>query len=180
MLSDEECEAVYAFLAQTMKTSGLDDVIAEVEQEIQDLESASHADIPPDLYKHDTASSRRLKAKAKGRPQVQASLPGLDANLPMQGIEELDPLMQRERIYTPQRRVLMLIDALEFAVVDPVEIGEVITRSLKQDKILFGDESQDEHAFLLSANDIAEHLEAARSLRTLLEELRQRIQGERI
>ena len=176
MFSDEECEAIYAFLAQTMKTLGLDDVVAEVEQEIEDLESVLSADLVG-LSEHTSTSLRPSKAK-KRPPPHQAPLPGLDATLPVQDPQDPDLTTLRGRIYTPQRRALRLINALEFAVVGPVEIGDVIIRSLKQDKILFGDGSQNKHAFVLMASDITTHLFDAQSLRTQLEKLRQGIRGE--
>lgn len=175
MFSDEECEAIYAFLAQTMKALGLDDVVAEVEQEIEDLESVLSADLVS-LSEHSSLSLRPSKAK-KRTPPHQAPLLGLDAIPPDSQASDLATL--RERIYTPQRRALRLINALEFAVIGPVEIGDMIIRSLKQDKILFGDGSRDKPAFVLMAPDITSHLFDAQSLRTQLEKLRQGIRGER-
>jgi len=177
MVSDEECTTIYAFLVQAMRDEGLSEVVAEVEQEIEDLESVSSADLPPDVSESGTTPSRRRRPNKF--LQAQESLPGLHTEAPMPGQLAPDPLMQRERIYTPQRRVLLLIDALAFAVADPVELGEVITRSLGQEKVLFGEEPGDKQAFLLSREEIAGHLDAARQLRRLLGELRQRIeQGE--
>jgi hypothetical protein len=176
MFSDEECEKIYAFLAQAMKVLGLDAVIAEVEQEIEDLESVSSKDID-NLYPHDTASLGR--SKAKRQTQKQAVLPGLDVSSVLgQGTPDFDPLTLRERLYTPRRRALLLVNALEFAVIGPVETGERIIRSLKQEKILFGNELHDEYYFTLMASAIDKHLRGAQSLRTHLEKLRQGLKGE--
>ncbi len=177
MFSDEECEAIYTFLAQTMKTLGLGYVVAEVEQEIEDLESIQSTDIV-DLSQQAPTSKRA--SKTKKRSSKQAPLPGLETTFPVQDPQDPDPATLRRRIYTPQRRALRLINALEFVVVGPVEIGDVIIRSLKQDKILFGDESQNEHAFVLTASDITAHWGDVQSLRIQLEKLRQGIRGEKI
>lgn len=163
MTQEEECIAAYNFLTQALRDYGLDDVVAEIEQEMQLDDTISYEDLP-DMHDEKTEASTS-KRKRKEPPSGQTMLPGISAS------PNLNPF-SLDTFYSPQKRLHMLIDAIERAVADPVYVGDFVMRALEQESIILGSRANNEQVFVLTNEDIRRHRESANELKKWLSALR--------
>lgn len=169
MTQAEECILAYDFLTQVLKDYGLDDIVAEIEDEMQSDETISYEDIPDDTDNGPEALV--MKRKSKASPLGQTMLPGIVASFP-------SPSFSLDTFYSPQRRLHILIDAIERAVAEPVLMGEYVLKVLKQESITLGSHTNNEPVFVLRNEDIQRNRESAHDLHKLLQALRKHLLSE--
>jgi hypothetical protein len=78
--------------------------------------------------------------------------------------EDADSVSINERLYPPQRRVLLLIDAIEQTLAQPTVQGLAVMDMLQQNELRFKDPHQPEQAFTLSRTTLEQHEPDARTL----------------
>jgi hypothetical protein len=159
VVSAEECLYTYQQLVMMLQELGMDDVVRSVEEEWTTLDAITGEEMliaegadsllsrtdTPRQKKQRRSHSQKSASQAIIQPQLfsnsdePASIQGDFAHIPLS-----------ERLYPPRRRVLLLINAIEYVLVQPVFQGLSAMNMLKQDEVRFEDPHQNLQAFTLT------------------------------
>ena len=143
-----------------LNSFGLIRLTEELKEEFHAAESISYEDV--DGY---------LLSKAN-YPSQQPTLLTIEA-------VSMEDAFSSDALYPPKKRLKMLIDVIEHAVINVVDIEDYIAGFFKKraniDEIKFYSDRGDGQGFILNRQDVLSRTENAKALRGLLENLRSQI-----
>ena len=179
MLSPEENEEIFAQLAQMLLSIGREDIIAEVQAQITDLDA-----IPAEEWmkaeEHFRPQPKQTSGKQHKRAQNQPHLfpmgpepltAGSSQSMPS-SLEELEDGTLSAYFYPPHERLRLLLRAIDAAFSVPIIMGLTTLGLFEQEKISLEATSQKDASFILSIDELNEQEQNARNLLEVIEQLR--------
>lgn len=157
-----ECRAIYQQLVRMLQELEMDEVIRSVEEEWITLEALT----AEEYLLHEGKDAHPPITPSPNKKRRKPSTPSSATQFPLGFDEEEQYGPDRadttsipidERLYPPQRRVLLLINATEQALAQPTVQGLAVMDMLDQDELLFKDPQHPERDFTLSRATLQHH-----------------------
>lgn len=153
--TESECRAFYQQLVRMLQELGMDEVVQEVEEEWVSLDALTDEEHlllegRDPLHSSSISSPKRSKRPSSTLPTTQLSL-GLDEEKQHQlSGNDTATIPIEEQLYPPQRRVLLLINAIEQTLAQPTFQGLAVMDMTGQQELHFKSQQHPDQSFTLS------------------------------